>query len=43
MDYVNLVWLDPLSCKTLLQLIWPYMEEDVAIGVELWVEVSANI
>ena len=23
MDYIGLVWLDPLSCKTLLQAIWP--------------------
>ena len=33
MDYVNLAWLDPLPCKTLLQLIWPYTEESVATQV----------
>ena len=33
MDYVNLAWLDPLPCKTLLQSIWPYTEEGVATQV----------
>ena len=31
MDYVGLASLDPLLCKTLLQAIWPYMEEDVTM------------
>ena len=30
MDYINLVWLEPLPCKTLLQSVWPYTEESVA-------------
>ena len=33
MDYINLEWLDPLSCKTLLQSVWPYTEEGVAMQV----------
>ena len=33
MDYVNLAWLDPLLCKMLLQLVWPYTEEGMAMGV----------
>ena len=24
MDCINLAWLDPILCKTLLQSIWPY-------------------
>ena len=34
MDNVNLAWLDPLPCKTLLQSVWPYTEESVAI--QMW-------
>ena len=33
MDYVNLVWLDPFPCKTLLQLMWPYTGEGVVTQV----------
>ena len=29
-DCINLAWLDPISCKTLLQSIWPYTEDGVA-------------
>ena len=30
MECIDLAWLDPLPCKTLLQSIWPYTEEGVA-------------
>ena len=33
MGYINLAWLDPLSCKTLLQWVWPCIEKAVAIRV----------
>ena len=33
MDNVNLVWLMPLLCKTLLQSIWPYTK----MGMAMWV------
>ena len=33
MDCINLAWLDPISCKTLLQLIWPYTEDGLAMRV----------
>ena len=33
MDNVNLAWLDPLPCKMLLQSVWQYTEENVAIQV----------
>ena len=32
-DHVNLVWLHPLPCKILLQLIWLYMDKCVAMQV----------
>ena len=31
MDCANLAWLDPLPCRTLLQSIWPYTKEGVAM------------
>ena len=33
MDCINLAWLDLISCKTLLQSIWPYTEDGVATRV----------
>ena len=33
MDYVNLIWLDPLPCKMLLQSVWAYTKESVATQV----------
>ena len=33
MDCINLAWLDPILCKTLLQSIWPYTEDCVATRV----------
>ena len=33
MDCINLAWLDPISCKTLLQSIWPYTEDGVTTQV----------
>ena len=36
-NYVNLAWLDPLLCKTLLQSIWPYTEVGVAMPVRNYV------
>ena len=33
MNCINLVWLDPLPCKILLQSLWPYTKEGVAMQV----------